>query len=162
MSASAAPREDSATGRGPAAGRLRIGVIGVGRVGAVLGAALVRAGHRVVAISPGSAASRERVRRLIPAARVRPIDRVPRGLDLVLLAVPDDVLPGLVTGLAAAGAVSPGQVVVHTSGAYGVDVLRPLTDQGARPLALHPAMTFTGHAGDLDRLAEGISFGVTA
>jgi predicted short-subunit dehydrogenase-like oxidoreductase (DUF2520 family) len=158
MSASARP---PARGSLPT-GRLRVGIIGAGRVGAVLGAALVRAEHRVVAVSGGSAATRERMRRLIPAVRVRPADRVPRGADLVLLAVPDDVLPGLVIGLAAAGAVAPGQVVAHTSGAYGVEVLRPLAEQGAHPLALHPAMTFTGHADDLDRLAEGISFGVTA
>jgi predicted short-subunit dehydrogenase-like oxidoreductase (DUF2520 family) len=29
-------------------------------------------------------------------------------------------------------------------------------------IAVHPAMTFTGHPHDLDRLAEGVSFGVTA
>lgn len=164
MSAPARPSagRTRSAGYDVAAGRFRVGVIGAGRVGAVLGAALVRAGHRVVAVTRGSPDSRERVRRLIPAARVRPVDRVPRGMDLVLLAVPDDVLPGLVIGLAAAGAVAPGQVVAHTSGAYGIDVLQPLTDQGARPLALHPAMTFTGHADDLNRLAEGISFGVTA
>ncbi|MGE5827216.1 MAG: Rossmann-like and DUF2520 domain-containing protein [Micromonosporaceae bacterium] len=152
----------SASVRHPAAGRLRIGIVGAGRVGAVLGAALLRAGHRVVAVSRGSVTSQDRVRRLIPSARLRPVERVPQGMDLVLLAVPDDVLPGLVTGLAAAGAVAPGQVVAHTSGAHGIEVLQPLTDQGAHPLALHPAMTFTGHADDLERLAEGISFGVTA
>ncbi|MCW2667027.1 MAG: putative cytoplasmic protein, partial [Frankiales bacterium] len=35
----------------PQAARLDVGVIGAGRVGAVLGAALLRAGHRVVAAS---------------------------------------------------------------------------------------------------------------
>ncbi|MCW2614769.1 MAG: NADH-ubiquinone oxidoreductase, partial [Frankiales bacterium] len=38
--------------------RLTVGVVGTGRVGAVLGAALARAGHRVVAASAVSAASR--------------------------------------------------------------------------------------------------------
>jgi predicted short-subunit dehydrogenase-like oxidoreductase (DUF2520 family) len=33
---------------------------------------------------------------------------------------------------------------------------------GAGPVALHPAMTFTGEPGDLDRLTAGCSFGVTA
>jgi predicted short-subunit dehydrogenase-like oxidoreductase (DUF2520 family) len=75
--------------------------------------------------------------------------------------VPDDALAGLVRGLVEAGAIQPGQVVVHTSGAHGVEVLAPVAEFGARPVALHPAMTFTGHAPDLDRLAEGISFGVT-
>ena len=57
---------------------------------------------------------------------------------------------------------APGQIVAHTSGAHGLAVLAPVTTVGARPLALHPAMTFTGTAVDLRRLAEGVSFGVTA
>jgi predicted short-subunit dehydrogenase-like oxidoreductase (DUF2520 family) len=52
-------------------------------------------------------------------------------------------------------------VVGHTSGAHGLDVLAPATAAGAIPLALHPAMTFSGHGRDLRRLAEGVSFGVT-
>jgi predicted short-subunit dehydrogenase-like oxidoreductase (DUF2520 family) len=52
--------------------------------------------------------------------------------------------------------------VVHTSGAHGLDVLAPVVAGGAHPMALHPAMTFTGHPHDIERLAEGISFGVTA
>ena len=47
------------------------------------------------------------------------------GADLALLAVPDDVLPGLVRGLAAAGSFRPGQIVVHTSGSHGITVLAP-------------------------------------
>ena len=39
-------------------GRLAVGVVGSGRVGSVLGAALARAGHQVVAVSGVSAASR--------------------------------------------------------------------------------------------------------
>jgi predicted short-subunit dehydrogenase-like oxidoreductase (DUF2520 family) len=41
-------------------------------------------------------------------------------------------------------------------------VLAPVAARGAVPVALHPAMTFTGTHNDLDRLAAGISFGVTA
>jgi predicted short-subunit dehydrogenase-like oxidoreductase (DUF2520 family) len=37
--------------------RLDVGVVGVGRVGAVIGAALARAGHRLVAVSAVSQAS---------------------------------------------------------------------------------------------------------
>ncbi|MEV1144031.1 Rossmann-like and DUF2520 domain-containing protein, partial [Micromonospora sp. NPDC049799] len=59
------------------------------------------------------------------------------------------------------GALRPGQVVAHTSGAHGLAVLAPAAEVGARTLALHPAMTFTGTPDDLPRLA-GISYGVTA
>jgi predicted short-subunit dehydrogenase-like oxidoreductase (DUF2520 family) len=79
----------------------------------------------------------------------------------VLLAVPDDVLPALVAGLAASGRARPGTLVVHTSGAHGTAVLAPLTRIGCLPLALHPVMTFTGTDVDVERLA-GACFGVTA
>ena len=50
----------------------------------------------------------------------------------------------LVSGLATTRAVRPGTIVVHTSGANGIGVLAPLTEQDCIPLAIHPAMTFTG------------------
>jgi len=81
--------------------------------------------------------------------------------ELVLLTVPDDVLPELVAGIAASGAARAGALVVHTSGRYGVAVLDPLTRLAALPLALHPAMTFTGRQEDLARLT-GACFGITA
>lgn len=141
---------------------LTVGVIGAGRVGAVLGAALIGAGHRVVAASGVSEASRERIVRLLPGAANLPADEVARvAADLLIISVPDDALAGVVAGLAGTGAIRPGQVVAHTSGAHGLAVLAPATLRGARPLALHPAMTFTGRRDDLRRLA-GASFGVTA
>jgi predicted short-subunit dehydrogenase-like oxidoreductase (DUF2520 family) len=145
----------------PAAARLSVGVLGAGRVGAVLGAALARAGHEVVAVSAVSAASRERAATLLPGVPVVPADEVPSRASLLLLAVPDDVLPGLVDGLAATGALQPGQLVAHTSGRHGVQVLDPAVRRRALPLALHPVLPFTGTAVDLARLA-GTSFGVTA
>ncbi|MFF5230589.1 Rossmann-like and DUF2520 domain-containing protein [Dactylosporangium sp. NPDC000521] len=142
--------------------RKNIGIIGAGRVGAVLGAAFVRAGHRVVAAVGVSAASKARAEQLLPGAALLPADQVAAVADLVLLAVPDDVLAGLVRGLVETGAIREGQIVAHTSGAHGLDVLAPVTAVGARPLALHPAMTFTGTAVDLRRMEAGVSFGVTA
>jgi predicted short-subunit dehydrogenase-like oxidoreductase (DUF2520 family) len=86
---------------------------------------------------------------------------VARACDLLLLTVPDDMLRNVVTTLSDAGAIRPGQYVVHTSGRHGLDVLRPAADLGARVVAMHPAMTFTGTAIDLDRLS-GCVFGLTA
>lgn len=160
---------------------LTVGVIGAGRVGAALGAALHRRGHRVVAVAASSGESRARVRRLLPDAEPRPIHQVPAGVDLLLIAVPDDALAGLIGTLAAAGTVRSGQLVAHTSGAHGRAILAPLTTEtaadgaaetaaetaadptaGVRTLALHPAMTFTGADHDVDRLLAGTAFGVTA
>jgi predicted short-subunit dehydrogenase-like oxidoreductase (DUF2520 family) len=141
--------------------RLRVGIIGAGRVGAVVGAALSAAGHDVVAASGLSTASAERAARLLPGVPLLPADEVVAAADLVVLAVPDDTLPGLVAGLAETGAWRPGQLTFHTSGAHGLAVLAPAEAAGVLPLALHPAMTFSGAVEDADRL-PGTPFGVTS
>ncbi len=141
--------------------RLSVGIVGVGRVGAVLGAALNAVGHRVVACSGVSAASHERAELLLPGVEVTTPPDVLAAADLVLLTVPDDALPELVRGLAAIGAVRAGQLIAHTSGRYGIGVLDPVAHAGALPLAIHPVMTFTGTSIDLRRLG-GATFGVTA
>lgn len=139
----------------------RIGVVGAGRVGAVLSAALRAAGHEVVAAAAESEASRSRVDALLPGVPVRKPTDVARACDLLLLTVPDDMLDNVATTLVGAGAVRPGQVVVHTSGRHGLAALHAVAEIGARPVAVHPAMTFTGTDVDLPRL-RGCVFGVTA
>lgn len=141
--------------------RLTVGVVGAGRVGPALAASLRLAGHRPVAASGVSDASVRRAAALLPEVPVVPPSEVLARAELVLLTVPDDALPELVAGLAETGAVRPGQLLVHTSGRYGVSVLEPALRAGALPLALHPVMTFTGTSVDVPRLA-GCSFGVTA
>jgi predicted short-subunit dehydrogenase-like oxidoreductase (DUF2520 family) len=119
----------------------------------VVGAALGGAGHRVVATTAHSAESRERVARLLPDTAVLPADEVARAAtDLLLIAVPDDALPGVAARVDKADP----RVVAHTSGAHGLSVLGDVNG-----LALHPAMTFTGETADLDRL-PGIAWGITA
>ncbi|NYT95966.1 Rossmann-like and DUF2520 domain-containing protein [Salinispora sp. H7-4] len=162
MRASLSPRPVDQSVDAPTPRSLTVGVIGVGRVGAVLAAALAAAGHRVVAATGGSAASRARTALLLPDVPQRSATSVARSAtDLLLVAVPDDALATVVAGLAEAGALRPGQVVAHTSGAHGLAVLAPVVGAGATPLALHPAMTFTGTPDDLTRL-PGISYGLTA
>ncbi|WP_138417234.1 Rossmann-like and DUF2520 domain-containing protein [Sinomonas gamaensis] len=142
-------------------GRLGVGIIGAGKVGAVLGAALRAAEHAVVGVSAVSEASRERAETLLPGVPILEIPDVVERAELVLLAVPDDALGPLVEGLAKLGAWQPGQLVAHTSGRHGVGVLAPVRAAGAIPLAIHPAMTFTGMSLDLGRILD-CRFGVTA
>lgn len=139
---------------------LRVGVVGAGRVGAVLGAALRAAGHDVVAVSAVSEASLDRAELLLPGVPVRPVPEVVAGADLVLLAVPDDALADLVAGLARTGTWVPGQMAAHTSGRHGIAPFAPAQEQQVLPMAIHPAMTFTGTSVDLARLPE-CCFGIT-
>ena len=60
---------------GPAHPACAVGVIGAGRVGAVLAAALRDAGHEIVAAAGESDASRNRIAALLPGVPVRQADR---------------------------------------------------------------------------------------
>ncbi|WP_183095435.1 Rossmann-like and DUF2520 domain-containing protein [Nocardioides stalactiti] len=140
---------------------LTIGVVGAGKVGAVLAARLREAGHRVISAAGESDASRERAATLLPGVPLDKPSAVARSCDLLLLTVPDDMLPNVVRVLADSGSLHEGQYVVHTSGRHGLAVLAPAAAVGAKVIALHPAMTFTGTDVDLDRL-DGCVFGLTA
>lgn len=137
-----------------------IGVVGAGRVGAVLASALRSAGHEISAVAGESDASRTRAELLLPGVPILKPSAVARACDLLLLTVPDDMLANVATMLSASGAISPGQVVVHTSGRHGLAVLAEAAAVGARTMAIHPAMTFTGTSVDLERL-PGCVYGVT-
>src|SRR3954447_23375520 len=116
----------------------RIGVVGAGRVGAVLAAALRTAGHEISAVAGESAASRTRIETLLPGVHVDKPTAVSRACDLLLLTVPDHMLANVVTMLAASGGTRRGRRVVHPSGRHGLAVLAPAAEVGAEVLAMHP------------------------
>ena len=145
---------------------IRIGVVGAGRVGAVLAAALRNSSgatgrYDIAAVAGESPASRTRIETLLPGVHIDKPTAVARACDLLLLTVPDDMLENVVNMLSASGAIRRGQYVVHTSGRHGLAVLEAAAERGAHVLAMHPAMTFTGTDVDLARL-PGCVFGVTA
>ncbi len=135
-------------------GRLGVGIVGAGRVGPVLGAALAAAGHALVGVSASTDDERDRVESMLPGVPVLDVPLLVERSELVVLAVPDDQLVELVAGLAALGAWQPGQLVLHTAAQYGTAVLDPARAAGAIPLAVHPALAFTGTSIDLARLRD--------
>lgn len=138
---------------------LSIGVIGAGRVGTVLAAKFRLAGHTITSVSGRTDATRMRVETLLPGVEILEPWAVAARSDVLILSVPDDSLIRVAEELAATGTIRPGQVVLHTSGRHGLEALASLTRRGARPIAFHPAMTFTGTDVDLDRRCV---FGLTA
>ena len=139
--------------------RLSMGVIGAGRVGAVLASRFRTAGYPLVGVTGRSEASRLRITTLLPGVDVLTPAELAAASDILVLAVPDDDLIAIAEELAASGAIRPGQYVLHTSGRHGLDALASLTRLGARAIAFHPAMTFTGTPVDLERTPV---FGLTA
>lgn len=135
-------------------GRLGVGIIGAGRVGPVLGAALAGAGHALVGISASTDDERDRAEAMLPGVPVLEVPAIVERSELVVIAVPENQLAALVEGLATLGAWQPGQLVLHTAARYGTAVLDPARAAGAIPLAVHPALAFTGTSVDLARLRE--------
>ncbi|OAN43274.1 DUF2520 domain-containing protein [Microbacterium sp. H83] len=131
-------------------GRLGVGIIGAGRVGPVIGAALAGAGHAITGITSGS--DDDRASAVLPDVPILdPLDVVRRS-ELVVVAVPHDQLASLIAGIAEVGGWQMGQLVLHTDPGHGIEVLRPAAERGAIPLAVHPAIAFTGTTIDLRQL----------
>lgn len=141
--------------------RLGVGVIGCGKVGAVIGRALRAAGHAIVGVTASSDASRDRAEAMLPGVPVLDIETVVERAEVVLFTVTDDVLGELVSGLARLGRFKPGQIVLHCAGRFGTEVLEPAARAGAITIALHPSLSFTGTSMDLARLREA-TIAVTA
>jgi predicted short-subunit dehydrogenase-like oxidoreductase (DUF2520 family) len=91
----------------------RLAIVGRGRLGTALAAALSAAGYEVTG----------------PLGR----GANPRGIDAILLCVPDGEIAG------AAVQIDAGALVGHCSGASGLDALEP-----HEAFSLHPLMTVTG------------------
>ena len=133
-------------------------VIGPGRVGLALAIFLDRTGTEVT-VGARSDRGRERVASA-GLAVADPIEAT-RGASLVVMAVPDDELPSLVTALAADGAFASGQVVIHTAGVDGPGLLAPAAAAGALTAACHPVQIFNDDLeATLGRL-PGTVWGVT-
>ena len=149
------------TQSGKKAGRLSVGIIGAGAVGVALGKALASAGHIVVGISAISKENLDRVEVMLPGVRIYQPTELVALSDLVLLAIPVAEIEPTVSGLAATNSWRPGQLVIHTASEFSHEILLPATKLGAIPLAINPAMRFTGTSIDLARMRESY-FAVSA
>jgi predicted short-subunit dehydrogenase-like oxidoreductase (DUF2520 family) len=112
----------------------RAGIVGAGQAGAALGHGLVRAGVNVVAVMSRTGRSAESLAAALGARAVADLGAVGASAELVVLAVPDDVLAGVAAALPA----RYGHKVLHCSGAVGMEVLDPARDAGASVGVLHP------------------------
>lgn len=137
-----------------------IAVVGAGRVGTAVAVALRTAGHDVVAVSGGSATA-ARASRYLPGVPVVTSSEAARRASVVILAVPDDALPSVVSELAADDGFRDGGWAVHVSGAAMLEVLDPAAAAGAHRLGVHPLQTFPIAEDAVERL-RGAGIAVTS
>lgn len=139
----------------------RIAILGCGKVGTAVGHLLKRAGHDIVAVAD---ADLEAARRAVAYTGGEPTTdpvRAAREAGCILITTNDDSIAGVCEAVADGGGVEPGNRVVHTSGAGGLDLLRAAGLRGALTACIHPMQTFA----DVDsaiRKIPGSTFGITA
>jgi len=133
--------------------RLRLAVLGTGRLGSALAEALHRAGWPVAAVWNRSPQPARRLRSRLGVGRAyREAGRAAAAAPAVFLTVADDAVLPLAEVLAAGNASKmEGKIVFHTSGVHTAEVLSPLDRVGARTGALHPLQTFADPTSSLKR-----------
>jgi len=118
-------------------------IVGAGRLGASLGAALARRGWEPEAVVDRDPRTAREGRRLIGRGRASTDPAAAsRAKGLVIVAVPDDAVGRVAAALAGAGGSWTGRVAVHTSGLRPAAALAPLAERGARVASLHPIQSF--------------------
>ena len=125
----------------------RVTIIGAGRMGQGLGLALKRRGYKIVLVS-------RTPRDVTPPLMLHQGSRAEAtaGAELVLIATPDDAIGQVAAELAAEGAISREQVVLHLSGLLDRNALLPLEESGAGCGSFHPLQSVAEAATAAERL----------
>jgi predicted short-subunit dehydrogenase-like oxidoreductase (DUF2520 family) len=121
--------------------------------------ALSAAGHQVVAITNKSLDGDEGIELLLPLAKKLSDEEILAVSELVLLAVPASEIENTTSRLFESWRA--GQLVIHLAAEFDHEILDLALAKGAIPLAIHPAMRFTGTSLDINRMKESY-FAVSA
>ncbi len=142
-------------------GRLAVGVVGATPAGISMAQALAGAGHLLVGITANTPEELDRCDAMLNGVDILPLGELLSRAELVLLALPEAELVPTIGGISDEKLWKPGQLVAHTSPTHGVGILSAAANAGVIPLAIHPAMKFTGSSLDLNRMRDSF-FGVSA
>jgi predicted short-subunit dehydrogenase-like oxidoreductase (DUF2520 family) len=131
-------------------------LIGAGRVGNALGDALVQRGWECLGvISRRVEPARQMALRVGASIWGKEFELLPENLSHLFLCTPDDALPEVVSQLVRLSRNWSTTFVAHTSGPHSSLMLQALAERGAVVASLHPAMSFTGTAGEWQNLIGG-------
>lgn len=136
--------------------RFGLCLVGAGRAGTAVAAALRGAGHRVEGVASRTASSAETAAARLHAPGLA-LDELPE-CDVVLLGVPESALEPVAATVAPQ--IAPGTVVWHLAGSAGVEALAPVAAAGGARCALHPVQAFPDPDAGLARL-PGSAWGLT-
>jgi|HubBroStandDraft_6_1064221.scaffolds.fasta_scaffold505232_1 predicted short-subunit dehydrogenase-like oxidoreductase (DUF2520 family) len=125
-----------------------VAIVGAGRVGSTIGRLLHQNGWRIgPVITRSMRTARAATRRIGSGQPLVGLSEAVLTADLILIATPDRSIAQTAEALAQIpnSKAWRGKIILHTSGALGSDVLKPLALRGAEIGSLHPLQTFSGH-----------------
>ncbi|MEX2526384.1 MAG: Rossmann-like and DUF2520 domain-containing protein [Gemmatimonadota bacterium] len=140
----------------------RLFIVGTGRMGLALGHALMRSGE-VEELTYSGRHPEPPDHPLFTGGQARYVyglERPGDGTTVVLLAVPDPMVPEMAEALAGRGVAPQGCCALHLAGGLAVEVLAPLHARGYSVGSIHPFQTVTHPGVGVDRLF-GSAFGLS-
>ena len=136
----------------------QFGIAGSGRIACALGRLLLDRGAGPAIIAARDAARASAAANFIGASGAVGLEELAGLTDRIFIAVSDDAIEEVAGRIAVS--CRPGAVVLHASGARGIEVLDPLAGAGAECGALHPLATVPSPEAGL-RTLPGAPFGFT-
>ena len=138
----------------------KFSIVGAGRLGTALGAALVGRGWQAEAIIDRDARAAREGRRIVGLGRASTsLAAAAKAVGTVIIAVPDDAVGAVAAALAGAAGSWAKRCVFHTSGLLPAGILGPLAKRGARIASLHPVQSFPRQDVPVS-IFEGITWGL--
>ena len=148
----------------PGPRKLRVAIVGGGKVGSVLGRVLAEEGVKITAVVSRSKSSATAAGRFIGCRNASTaLTAIPAGTDIVLIATPHETVADVARTLAHLEGLDFKRLAVcHASGMLTASVLDPLAQRGAAVFSFHPLQTFPRDFAPQDIMpgARGIFYGV--
>ncbi len=131
---------------------IHIGIVGSGRVGSSVGILLSRKGHKIVLCDHTFEKARKTARRARGALAVKDVREAVREADMVFLATQDDRIAAADAEIACCGALRPGTVVAHCSGAHASSLLSECKLLGCFVGSMHPLQSVANTSSGIQNL----------
>jgi predicted short-subunit dehydrogenase-like oxidoreductase (DUF2520 family) len=138
-----------------------VAILGLGKVGSAFGYLLKSAGYRIVAVADQSPDAVKTGISYTGGNAYASVAEAAAQAPVVIIATIDDAIAPVCREIVSAGAVRPGDTVIHMSGAGGLDLLEAAHQAGALVASIHPIQSFADVEGAIENI-PGSTFGITA
>lgn len=141
---------------------LKVGIIGAGRVGrALIGAYAQHRDYELVGFYNRGSRNQQLTQDLYPNLPNLAIDKLVQKSQLLWLCVTDNALEPLLSEISQSGLLEQDKIILHTCGSRGIEVYANKNLNPTLAGAIHPVMTFSGNAYDVEKLYN-CYFAITA